>query len=791
MTLSKELQPWFRADIVFKDINTPSVTKTMQFTNRTAIGGGTTYFPLLISESGIGQSIGQDGMPDAPSGTITLDDTSGNFGEHRSISDLFERFTIINQEVTLFWAQTGLENTNIPSSWTQYWKGKVTSWDKTCYGDEQLSISVSTVSPEIKYLHKIITEDMAASGYRVPGDSLAKTLPVIFNDGSGSNILSLPAYSLDSSIDNKTIARFAYALSFGTQFVQDGASQVYAKQYDGEFRAVVPSSVYNDDSLQTVRDGAAGLPTNHGKTEFLNIFPTGLAIGIVTGCRWWCQGQNNGAIGPTGEIRFIFYRRNTTMQDGTTVSATWQEVTSVVVKKFTYLTEVRGAAKFFVDAVFPEAIPIGETEADRRAGINTPLYALGIVLSEYTGSIVTDFTSAIVDVKLNDNNYFTRISDAGGWLENTGAYVPRVVIDMANWSVSANTTDSEGFNYRTVNFTQENRISAKSDMQNLDIMVSVTAGINDDAAGVITGTPNIPIFNPVHILRLVTRQWSGSSWVPNTNDYDTGPYATEQQAYTIGDNQRRVAGYVAGSPTLEDFISILVKETASFLVPRNNGKLSLLPWSPRLAVQKLFTDENCSVLTFRQLDISAVVNATTITYAKNSIKNDESFFIRPVSDNVGNVLVVQQANPNSSIIYGTRPIEDRDTQLIADLTTATTYANYILARSDAPAFVVRIEVPFFDNSTLEIMHIVDLVSTKMPAHYGSNYGSQGVTFQGNIIDIFKGRKAVRAQRYRCQIIGKQIDRDRGVSPRLILDLRVVKPFHASDPTCDDRNLLGT
>jgi len=803
MTLSKELQPWFRVDIVFRNIYTPSLTKTMQFTSRTAIGGGTLYFPLLISESGIGQSIGQDGIPDSPSGTITLDDSAGNFGEHRSISDLFERFTIINQDVTLFWAQTGLENTNIPFPWTQYWKGRVVSWEKTCTGDEQLSIAVSTVSPEIKYLHKIITEDMAASEYSVPESSLGKTLPIVFCDSSLSSLTAVPAVSLDYSVTKKDAARYAYSIGLHTQFTQGAVATVYAKDTEDTYRLVKPKNLYTSANLQTTTAGAAGQATSHAKTEFLSPLRSLLNQAIVTGARWYVQAQNNGAISPTGKIVFTLYKRIGSLQEFSLSTVTWEAVTTTEVLKVDYTSEIRANTDFYVDAIFPEAVAVTKTERD-NAGFNyfggePNIWAIGIVQTEHTGNVTygtatADFTSAKVETKTAGVEYYTKISDAGGWLLATGNFVPLVVTEVADWSSLSSATDSDGFTCRFLNLTQEVRNTKKCDMQGLELMVT-DSGIRDDGAGTISGVANAVISRPQHILKTVSRQWNGTSWVAN-NDYDFSAYTTEQGVYTTGRNQRAMAGYVPGGPTLDDYINILVRESASYLVPLNNGKLGLLPWGARLAVQKVFTDENCSVLTFRQLDIGAVVNSTTITYAKNSINIDNNFILTGAGENASRVLVAQQgievsSNTTSLKLYGNRPLDYRDTQLIADASTATSYANYILARSDAPAFVVRIEVPFFDNTNLEIMQVVDLVSTKMPAHFGANHGSQGVTYQGNIIDIFRGRKAVRAQRYRCQIIGKLTERDRGVSPRLILDLRVVKPFNSADLTCDDIHLLGT
>lgn len=133
-------------------------------------------------------------------------------------------------------------------------------------------------------------------------------------------------------------------------------------------------------------------------------------------------------------------------------------------------------------------------------------------------------------------------------------------------------------------------------------------------------------------------------------------------------------------------------------------------------------------------------------------------------------------------LYGEKELEETNFKYIGDSTSAEHIASLILSRFDHPHWILNINVPFWENRSLELMNVVEYLSPRMPSYFGTSARAKLPTHDGAEVDVIKGHYWKRAQRYTCQIIGREIVFDSNGFPSINFDLRVIKPYHANDPT---------
>jgi hypothetical protein len=788
---SSNLQTWARVDIVIKDLQNPSTSKTLQFTNRPAQLGDATYLPLLKSYSGLSLSVGQDGLPSSGNGTITISDQWESLGEHRRIFDYFDRYTPINQAVTVYRAIETIGDLDMPSSWTLIYTGKIESYTKD---KETLSFSVSNSLVESKIITKTITEDLAPTGFEVPESSIGKSLPLIF--GSTNSIV--PALSIAYSDADKSTAYYAYRSQFGTQFVEgSGDKAVYAKDLLDQYVEVKPNSYYASTKLQNGASGA-NTPTSHGLVEFIAPLDYDLEGCIVTGLKWWCRGLGGGFAG-TGKIVLSLYRRpiDAPLFGDVVYPQIWERIASIEVNKSDYTSSFNAGSDFWVYGVLENPVIIKDHPEDYSAEsyytTRPPSYAVGVYLTNYTGSSTTDATSGLTNPFTSNQYYLYRSSTAGdsSLAIVTSGGLPLVGINVADFTYTAGSTDSEGFSYKYLSLTQDALNDRKCDLQQLDLAVSAPA-IKDDGSGTITGTIDKLLYEPDEVCKLLGFTWNGSTWADG-NIIDTSTYSALTTVFTSGNYQRSVKGFTEGDTSAYDLIGQIAKEMCCFLVPLSSGKLALWPFGSELSVTRVFTDAEILELgSIQETDPSTVINNIKISYNKDYLNINDQWEASGQAANSGGVLVVNKSTSdfystlltNSETLYGKRELEESGSQFIGDETSATTRALYFATRHEHTHRTFNITVKYFDNTDLKLMDVIDVLSVHLPAYFGTSSKARLPTHEGEDVDIYKGEYCKSAQRRRCQIIGLNNDYD-GDFPKLVITCREIKSRHPNDPTAEN------
>ena len=740
-------------------------------------------------------SVGQDGLPTSGNGSIVINDQWESLGENRRVFDYFDRYTPINQTVTVYRAIETIGDLDMPSSWTLIYTGKVDSYIKD---KETLNFSVSNTLVESKIATKTITADMAPTGFEVPESSLGKSLPLVF----GGSSKTVPMYSIAQSDTDKSTATYAYCAGFGTQFIEGnyGTPSVYATNLESAYVAVKPYNYYSGSEVRIGSTGAFGYPLSHGLAEF--ICPLGtlgsLRGSIVTGLSWYCRGQNGGYVG-SGNVIMSLYRRYSDSPSFSDVSQpqTWERIASVEVPKSNQSSEFNGASDFWFYGVFEKPVVIQYHPEDYSSGsyyfAHAPEYAIGIYLSNYTSSSTTDATSGMVNAATGNMYYMyntASAADEAKTIVGSGS-MPCVAIDVADWTAGTGSTDLKGMSYQYFSLTQQARNTRKCDLQELDLLTSAPP-LADDGSGTITGTIDKLLYEPDEVCKLLGFTWNGSSWVDGSI-IDTTTFSSLTTIFTAGSYQRSVQGFTEGDVSAFDIITQIAKEMCCFLVPLSSGKLALWPWGSQLAVTRVFTDSDIiGIGSFEETDPSTVINSIKVEYGKNFLNINDQWEASGKAENIGGVVVIDKNSgppydiylTNSEILYGKRELEESGSQFIGDVTTATTRALYYATRHEHTHRTFDVIVPYFDNSDLKLMDIVDIKSVHGPAYFGSTSKARLPVIDGQDHDPFLGEYPRRSQRRRCQIIGLNNDYN-GDFPKLVMTVREIKTRHKNDPTAEN------
>lgn len=788
--VTRALQPWYRADVTLKLRTAPYTTKTLKLISKPAESESATYYPILQDLSGCSVNMGQDFMPKWDSGSITLDDSLGSFGFQRRFSDLLDRYTLTEQPVVLYACATTISDTAPDADFVELWRGVAKSASRSFGDNPTLTISCEAAGIDQRLITKTITADMAPTGFLVPEQSLGKVLPVVFGINK-----TVPLYPIQDSETDRRDGRYAIAAEFGSQFTYPAytlsvtdyihylaSNPIYAKTQDGRYREVVClEGVTSYDNYSTLWNGLTpdAYPTSWGLTEF--ICPIGMVPSIVTGATWLCRGQNNGGITPVGEIICNLYWFE--LSSGRLAIDAPVRTTSV--QKSAYLSQVRGASDFTVDFVFDEPFIFGGKYADGSSGWMIP--AIGIVLSNYSGSATTDFCSGKVDTGITPA-YAQRAASGGLYTWTTGAACPLVSCKRASITQGHAAADRDGKSYYYIDLTGISGVGTKPDLSALSMCMTLSTGLRDNSAGDITGTPYEYLSRPDWAAKLLSYRWNGSAWAdPLTFDWAT--FGDRYTATRSGSFQRSFSGITNGETTLETFLAQMAKEMCAYIIPLKNGKLALWPWGYQSAVSRVFSDEDIKITGFEIYDPSSIVNECVVAYGDDFLNTlDQWAASSKYANKAGSVALNKDTSAyfaallSASVsLYGARPLESSDFGLIPDAATAQTYAECMFRTHDHPWHVVKGEVATYKAHTLELLSVCELLVTQLPSFFGVSPEAPLPASNGVEVDLWRGQAPKRAKRYRAQLIGEAPKMSATEAPMLELSFRLLD-IHANDPT---------
>lgn len=620
---------------------------------------------------------------------------------------------------------------------------------------------------------------------------------------SGIEVVAYPLGCIDAT--NQAYA-WAFATELSTKaytnyvFVYD-TPDYYVKGRHGYYLSISNQPTAYGGGTWYPQPGAIGgvnaTPAN-GLTEIaVPFYVTSADYYIITGGSWYFKGQSASTPIPAGNIIFNLYVDS----PGENQVLEMNPVVSCKIAKSNWAPYFP-TSDFWVDFVFSKPFVFGSSIGDGYPGESG--ITLGMVLDAYTGSSTTDFVSGGAN---QVGTYYIRGTDKQ-WITGTASsYAPVcmlhcVELNKPAWFSSGYTGYSfinNGLFPAIVTTTQRAAPTGQTsaDLTELDIVIGIN-GLKDVWGNITAGMGDY-IEKPHDVIRFLSWEYDASLDTWGNSDWD---WTTFSSLYsTLFDSSsslyRIVAGCTDGDVLAWDVITEISKEMCCKLVQRSDTcKLALLPWGSELTAVKVFTDENCEITGWFNLGDESVINNLVLSYDKNilnylqyaatSSQGFENYAQCIRSQDTNNQTWVELSQ-KSVTIFGNKETENRALNWINDVPSANSYMRWILSTFDLPHRTCTIRATLKDNATLNVGDVVEILSSRLPAYYGTSssgrkpYFSAASSYQVGTVDINNSYYMNRAQRYRAQIVERSVSLSASTAD-VNFTCRILRPYHTNDPT---------
>ena len=764
---SPSLQVWIVAELALKSLSDAS-TKTVYLSNRAALDDTNfgRYQPIIQRVSGIGVKAGET-LPQSGRGQIVLDNSPNTYGLQRRFGDILERYTAIDQVVTIKIATTPLSDLDITGDLSTVWVARIVGARQT-YGANPtiiLDIAQDTIARRV-ITKPINTVDFSAA----PTASLGKHLPIVI----GSSV-EVDAIQIDAS----TTPKYAYCTTLGSTHISGGIQAYYAKDYDGVYRQVTSAGT-TSTAVYSVADSGSSARDQY---YLAAIAETGVqfAVGskyLVASVRVQYRGTGSGAYA-AGEDKLYFriYEKDVNNGNPSTLLGT------ATAKCIDYQASFQGstATKFWVEANFDKPVICSKDSN----------YIFTVSASDLSaaGAVAPDANNASATAYDRYNEGAAVSSASTNWYTSTGANRDKifemfgaVFTDSATPSGSEINGDGLGHGY----FTITQRSAGFPPLNSLSYIVSVN-GLKDDSSGTITGAASSVLTTAKHAIRCLDREWNGSTWTGGRFDW------TKLSGYH-GLGSRIIKGRTEGRTLLQDFISNICKSSASKVLQVNSTTpLAFYAWGTSTTPTVRLSQEDTQIISLERKGTETIINRLTLLYDKR-VKDTQLVGVRTQDGQTDFAGVIDwryttsalttALSTNSRSLYGDRVLDAPEHPWIGDSTTAEEIAKYYLGVFAYPLAYATVEVPYLKYSAIEIMDVIYIVHPDLPSYFGTSsnaalptYGTTTLTE----VDLIQGNYWVRAQEIRAQVEGKEIIIGDSDYPRLRLNLKLLLNYPA-DPT---------
>lgn len=763
---SPNLQDWFYIELTAKAYADGSST-TYKLSNRPVIddvaSSFSDYDALLLNISGVGCKMGQY-LPQASSGTITIDNSPGSYAFERRFSDLLERYSIIDQTVKIYAAQTQYNDFNVTADFSLAYTARVKDWRiDPVSGTLNIQIAGTQIIPRV--ITKVIDSVAFPSA---PSQSLGKVIPMVFG-----NAQEVPGIRIDADAD--TSPAYAYATTLSTTFPVGGIGVYYAKEKtSGKYLAVSSASAVGTAVVSQATAGGIATSTGSSYEEFANSITSGY---VVTAGRVLFIGKSSGGwtAGGDSKLAFNIYKLSplTGLPDVRVGTATRL--------KSSVQTSFRAAGDFYVEFAFSEPVVMNSPDG-YVMGISQTVDSTAGTGSGDDVQWRTDGTHSVYRWYLY-NGSLTLGNATRTWNK---ASVTRVDTDpvydlygckMTDTQSSAGAT-ADGLGYASFEVTQNTSIGSDysyPDLTKLDWVVA-TNGMYDDSSGTLTGTPSSLLTIPISIVRLLERVWSGSAWGAGPIDFTLNTSTHNSSVI--------VRGCTNGKTTAEQALSDICKNTVSRinLVNGASKQLSFWQYGTTIAITTEITDEDATITNIEQRGIESIVNRLTFYYDRRfrdldfttgSSQGQFRNYAKTLDwySSFNNVTTYYSAE--SYTMFGNKPAAESTYDYFADSVSAEYLGRFLLANGAFPDEYVTLEVPFFKYRTLECLNVIEIIHPDLPSYFGTSANAKLATYTGTEVDLLGGHYWKRAKSYRAQIEAKEMIFNAGGTSRLKLDCRLL------------------
>ena len=766
-------------------------TRTYNFVNKPLRDAATasdreTYIPILQSVGEVTLSAGEI-LPSTSVSSITINDERGSFGPDRRFSDILERFTIIDQPLSIYLGESDTD-TDAPSSWQKVGGGKVISWTKALSGDKPtMTIQLEPYKISEAVMNLEVSRDIVGME-SAPDASLGKALPIVFNKVNSGLSTPISRYPqvIPTRISGDGLPAAKYALT--TQMYNLTKATIQPNYYvkkswatDGDIWASI-SFTRTPVDYRTPNLGTYWSLTQYsgGKAYKLpEITATNNETGfVVTGVEFRARSNSSNPSRTSGASMDAFLLL---FEKGTDNFIRELAAGSARLNIYDNPWNNTPGTDFAINISFETPAVIELTAArdhDFYIGYRaTGVLADDLVLQKHS-SITTDVVYQTDASAGTAYNKYVKDSSAQAIV----AHQLRIVTATSNAHESTYTQD--GFTYSSMSLTQPSADSgqANPNLDSIDI-VSLVEGFCNFSGGA-------RVYDPPTILNLLTYKWDGEIW-SDEGDIDTTTLLSSHYTPLFGTSSgnyraRRLGGIVEQKSTYSQVVSQIARGSACKVGVLSDGKLFVHPWGVTTGPDYIIPQADIIPLSWETRTEESIVNRAQISferyYATNLSQDGATDGFRYSIDFSNSAyLAVQQITEQSRSIFGAKNIVENsfpvfgfsDTNPVVGqpgyLTGGSTasqpssggtviysvdfLAEYYLTRFALPFVYCSFVVPYHRYKDIRMFDIISFHHSEFPAFYGTDPAARpGVVDDGTSVTTVQnanyGEELVRAKSYR-------------------------------------------
>lgn len=759
-------------------------TRTYKFVNKELRDAITpadreTMFPILDSIGEITLAAGEI-LPTASLSQISIDNSRGSFGPDRKFSDLLQRYSPINQEVT-FYIGSSDNNVDAPTSWTQIGVGKISSWSVALNADRQsLNFQIAPFKISDKVMNLEVSRDVHGME-SAPDSSLGKALPIVFNkpDITSTDLDTYPqVIPTRITADGSENAKYAVATQMYHVTKSSSPNKFYVeKGWDdtGSTWAQIDKTVTAPDYYSSLAGTYYSLNTWASIAwKIPNLSSSAMLLG---GVELKALGQGSAARNSTGYLSVYILRVDKITK------AVVEEMTRGRIALATYNTQnnVPGTT-FIVKVSFDQPIVIEpgiHADYDFYIGFEgTGITAGDMVLYKYAPASPTTYSVLRKNTSAAAGDSYTEwgITTDSNFLAHKFRFI------TATFEPHVEYFTKDGFTYSRFSLSQ----SAPDTAQVNPALDSLRLVIPCEGFYSYAGTA---IYDPPTVISLLSYEWDGEVW-NDANAIDTTTLNSSHYEKLFAANGSHRARYLSGvietKSTYQNVLLEIAKGTASKIGIQEDGQLFMYPWG--VTVEPAFHIPQADIipLSWDNRDDSTIINRTVITagkvYAVNQSQDSGDGYAISIDYSSGDYRAVSAMTEESFSFYGVKNIVENKFNvygfsdvganvgvpgyLTGEATPSQpseagviTYsvdflADYYMSRFALPSVYVSFVVPYHRYSSIKMFDVITFAHSDFPCFYGADPSPRAgvVETSGGTVAFVpnanNGEELVRAQTYR-------------------------------------------
>jgi hypothetical protein len=757
------------------------VSKTFNFVSKSLRDAVTpsdreTMVPILESVGEVTLNAGEF-LPSTSFSSISIINSRGSFGADRRFSDVLERYTPINQDVTFYVGESD-NFTDMPSSWVQIASGQVQSWSTALGGqDPTLVFQIAPYKISERVMNLEVSRDITGME-NAPDSSLGVALPIVFNKIHSNQTTPLSSYPQVTpariSVDGAESAKYALCSLFYQHTTARVMTNYYVKKaWETDADVWSPVSFTRDVDSYLTTTGSTTAPNTYLASAYR--IPQHAAGSNATA--FIVQGVSFSAVGGSS---------NPSRSSDASIDA---YILRVDKDTYTVIDEIaRGRAQL---ANYDALNNVSGTNFTINISFNQPVRAYDFYIAyESTGWAAGDMSFRLHPTASRLMVKVTGATD-GDWKIISPA--PSTIIAHKLRVVTASavshesTYSKDGFTYASLTLSQPTADVGQSNppLESLSIVALVE--------GFCKYSDNSRILDANNALNWLSFEWNGEQWV-NVNAVDTTTLASSHYTSLFtspGTHRARyLTGIVEQKTSYSQVITEIARASAAKIGILGSKKLFMYPWG--ITIEPAFNIPQADIipLSWEMRDPSTVINRLSVSfnkiYAIEEGMDVQEGYGYSIDFSSPSYLPAQQITEESRTLYGVQNIVENTfnvfgysdyyanvglpgylTGIISNsqpqeggvVTFSVDFlAEYYMTRFALPAVYCSFVVPWHRYKNIKMFDVITFAHSEFPAYYGTDPSARpGVVISGSnttaIPNAGYGQELTRGQTYRGLVEG--------------------------------------